>query len=270
MVEARAYIDETFDLMEHHFWSGQYGLYADEATPLWQVLPYRGQNANMHACEAMLAAFDATGELRYPQRAETLARNITVRQAGLANDLVWEHYHADWSVDWDYNRNDKSNIFRPWGYQPGHLTEWAKLLLILLRHQAHLQDSAEWILPRARHLFDTALTRAWDPEHGGIYYGFAPDYSICDDDKYFWVQAESFAAAALLGACTGEARYWDWYERIWTYAWKYFVDHRYGAWYRILTRDNRKISDKKSPAGKTDYHTMGACYEVLNVIPADA
>ena len=34
----------------------------------------------------------------------------------------------------------------------------------------------------------------------------------------------------------------------------------------ILARDNRKYSDEKSPAGKTDYHTMGACYEVLNVI----
>ncbi len=36
--------------------------------------------------------------------------------------------------------------------------------------------------------------------------------------------------------------------------------------YRILTPDNQKIINEKSPAGKTDYHTMGACYEVLNVI----
>ena len=81
---------------------------------------------------------------------------------------------------------------------------------------------------------------------------------------------QSAPAAALLGARKSEARYWLWYDHIWSYAWKYFVDHRYGAWYRILTRDNRKISDEKSPAGKTDYHTMGACYEVLNVIPANA
>ena len=45
-----------------------------------------------------------------------------------------------------------------------------------------------------------------------------------------------------------------------------FVDHKYGAWYRILTRDNKKYSDEKSPAGKTDYHTMGACYEVLEML----
>ena len=41
---------------------------------------------------------------------------------------------------------------------------------------------------------------------------------------------------------------------------------RHGAWFRILTVDNRRMSDDKSPAGKTDYHTMGACYEVLRVL----
>ena len=46
-----------------------------------------------------------------------------------------------------------------------------------------------------------------------------------------------------------------WMERV---KWAHFVDHKYGAWYRILTCDNRKYSDEKSPAGKTDYHTMGA------------
>ena len=74
--EARDHVAETFELMEQRFWEPQHGLYADEATAGWELSPYRGQNANMHGCEAMLAAFDATGELRYLHRAETLARNI--------------------------------------------------------------------------------------------------------------------------------------------------------------------------------------------------
>jgi mannose/cellobiose epimerase-like protein (N-acyl-D-glucosamine 2-epimerase family) len=263
---AGEYIDETFDLMEKRFWEKSHGLYADEATADWQVGGYRGQNANMHACEALLAAFEATGQVRYLHRAETLAHNITVRQAALYGNLIWEHYHSDWSVDPDYNRQDRTNIFRPWGFQPGHLTEWAKLLLIMERHKAHMAGSPDWLLPRAVELFDAALSKAWDHEHGGIHYGFAPDGSICDADKYFWVQAESLAAAALLGKRTGEQRYWDWYEAIWRYCWEHFIDHEHGAWYRVLSADNRKLSDEKSPAGKVDYHTMGACYEVLNVL----
>jgi mannose/cellobiose epimerase-like protein (N-acyl-D-glucosamine 2-epimerase family) len=267
LTEARAYLEETFALMESRFWSSQAGLYADEASADWSAMsPYRGQNANMHACEAMLAAFDATGDRVYLLRAETLAHNITVRQAALADGLIWEHYREDWSVDWDYNRNDKTNIFRPWGFQPGHLAEWAKLLVILERHRPQLESDGSWIAPRAIQLFDAAMTHACDQQYGGIHYGFSPDFSVCDDDKYFWVQAESLAAAALLAVRTEKARYWDWYQRIWGYSWEHFVDHRFGAWYRILARDNRKYSDEKSPAGKTDYHTMGACYEVLNVI----
>lgn len=266
--QARPWLEETYALMEQRFWEPAHGLYADEASADWsQLYPYRGQNANMHACEAMLAAFEATGEVRYLHRAETLAHNIVNRQAALANGLVWEHYHANWSVDWDYNRDDKTNIFRPWGYQPGHLTEWAKLLLIMERHAAQLQRESDWLLPRARTLFDTAMQKAWDAEHGGLYYGFGPEDEICDSDKYFWVQAESLATAALLAARTGEACYWADYQRLWQYSWQHFVDHQHGAWYRILTADNRSYSDEKSPAGKVDYHTMGACYEVLNVLP---
>jgi mannose/cellobiose epimerase-like protein (N-acyl-D-glucosamine 2-epimerase family) len=260
--EARAHLEETWQLMERHFWSEADGLYRDEIGADWrQVSPYRGQNANMHSCEAMLAAFEATGEVRYLDRAERLAHRVTIDLAGKADGLVWEHYDQNWNVDWEYNKDNPKHLFRPWGYQPGHQTEWAKLLLILERHRP-----AHWLLPTARHLFDTAMQRAWDAELAGIFYGFAPDHSICDGDKYFWVQAESFAAAALLAARSGDERYWDWYDRIWSYSWQHMVDHRYGAWFRILDQRNEKYDDKKSPAGKTDYHTMGACYEVLNVV----
>ncbi|MGE8510748.1 MAG: AGE family epimerase/isomerase, partial [Paraburkholderia terricola] len=256
--EARPMIGATFELMEHRFWDPAAGLYADEASPEWRVSSYRGQNANMHTTEALLAAHEATGHLVYLDRAERVASNITLRQAKLSQGLVWEHFHADWSVDWHYNEEDSSNIFRPWGFQPGHQTEWAKLLLILERYRP-----LPWLLPRAIELFDAAMTHAWDEDHGGLYYGFGPDGTVCDHDKYFWVQAETFATAALLGKRTGNERFWDWYDEIWRYSWAHFVDHKHGAWYRILTCDNRKYSDEKSPAGKTDYHTMGACYEVL-------
>lgn len=254
-------IVETFDLMERRFWLPEHGLYADEATPDWRLGPYRGQNANMHACEAMLAAHAATGKLRYLTRALTLADGIARRQAALADGLVWEHYHADWSPDWDYNRHDRTNIFRPWGFQTGHLTEWAKLLLMLERRLG--AAAPDWLLPTARRFFDTAVRRGWDNVHGGLVYGFAPDGGVCDADKYFWVQAESLAAAAWLAVRTGETAYWHWYDRLWAYAWRHFVDHAHGAWYRILGPDNRKLGDEKSPAGKTDYHTMGACQDVL-------
>jgi mannose/cellobiose epimerase-like protein (N-acyl-D-glucosamine 2-epimerase family) len=173
--------------------------------------------------------------------------------------LIWEHYTGDWQIDWEYNKQDPKHLFRPWGFQPGHQTEWAKLLCQLHK----LAPKQSWLLSRAVALFDVALETAWDHVNGGICYGFAPDKSICDDDKYFWVQAESFAAAYRLYKLTGEEKYLSWYQKIWNYSWQHMVDHKHGAWFRILTVDNQKIEPFKSPAGKTDYHTMGACYEVL-------
>lgn len=260
--EARPDLYCTFELMEKHLWSAKDGLYKDEASADWgTVAPYRGQNANMHGCEAMLAAYEATGDVQFLERAYTLARNVTVRQADLADGLIWEHYHTDWSIDWDYNRDDPKHLFRPWGFQIGHQTEWTKLLLMLARHR-----DEPWMVDRAKSLFDRSLAWGWDETHGGIVYGCAPDGSVCDGDKYFWVQAETFAAAALLAEKTADDRYWQWYDRIWDYAWQHCIDHEHGAWYRILNRENRKYDDCKSPAGKTDYHTMGAAYEVLTLL----
>ena len=260
ITEAQAYVHETFALMEQHFWLPEHGLYADEASVDWKIVsPYRGQNANMHSCEALIAAFEATGHEPYLDRAMLLAHNICVRQTQTTQGQIWEHYDPTWRPDWNYNQHDPQNLFRPWGYQPGHFTEWAKLLLILDRYQPK-----PWLLVTAKQLFDQALEKAWDHEYGGVCYGFSPSGDVCDADKYFWVQAESIAAAALLAQATGEQRYWDWYDTLWAYVWTHFVDHEYGAWYRILKPENSPYDKLKSPAGKTDYHTMGACYEVIN------
>ena len=283
--EARPWMDETWQLLQTRYWEEGFGLYRDEADREWIFTGYRGQNANMHMCEAMLAAYEASHDPRYLDRALLLADRMTRDQAALAGGLVWEHYDSRWNIDTDYHRDDPKHLFRPWGFQPGHQTEWAKLLLILDRHLRAGAVTVDWLLPRARDLFDRAIAAAWDDEFGGLVYGFAPEVLrkdvpgralpdgenfVCDEDKYFWVQAESIATAARLAAATNDEAYWQWYDRLWEYAWTRMVDHRFGAWYRILDRRNRKYDDEKSPAGKTDYHTMGACHDVLSVLRAQA
>ena len=262
ILKAKDYIEETYQLMEKHFWSKEYELYSDEISADWKVVSgYRGQNANMHSCEALIAAFEATGSQKYLDRALLIGKNICIRQAGLAEGLIWEHYDSNWEINWVYNKNRPDDLFRPWGFQVGHLTEWAKLLLILERHVKE-----DWLLPRAQELFDDAVEMGWDEKSEGLFYGFAPNGDISDKDKYFWVQAESLAAAAVLANRTGDDYYWEWYDRIWSFSWEHMIDHKYGAWFRILDSNNNKYDDLKSPAGKTDYHTMGACYEILKII----
>ena len=248
--------------LEQRFWQADHGLYADTISPQGELDSYRGQNANMHLCEAMIAAYEATDNPTFLTRAQLIAENICIRQADLTDGLIWEHYDEDFQPDWQYNKEDPKNLYRPWGFQPGHQTEWAKLLLQLNRHAPQ-----PWLVKKAKELFDRAFDRAWDPENGGLIYGFDPAGNCCDDDKYFWVQAESFAAAALLHQATGEAKYLSSYDKIWQYSWAHMIDHTHGAWYRVLHADNSQYSNQKSAAGaKCDYHTLGACFEVLRVL----
>lgn len=250
----------AFDRMNHAFYSAGDQAYADEITPDGVLIDYRGQNANMHMCEACLAAYESTADSDYLERAQSLIERFAFDLADQAGGLVWEHYRKDWSIDWDYNRDNPGNIFKPWGFQTGHQTEWAKLILI-----AHTHRPQQRYLDRAVALHQAAYDHGWDQQHGGLIYGFDPQHQPCDRDKYFWVQAESFASAWRLWRATGEQVFRQQYQDTWAWSWRHLVDHQYGAWFRIVGPDGRKLETTKSPAGKTDYHTMGACWDVLRV-----
>jgi len=248
-----------FDFMETYFWDAEAGAYFDERDASLAVLsPYRGQNANMHMCEALLAAWQASGEVKFLDRAESLAQKFAIELAAQSNGQIWEHYDDNWNVDMEYNIDTPNDRYRPWGFQVGHQTEWAKLLLILDGER----PNPKW-LPVAKGLYDWALQAGWDDKFGGLVYGLAPNGDICSDEKHFWVQAESFAAAWRLYKATQDEKYLQDYRRIWQWSWEHMIDHTHGAWYRVRRRNGSAINDQKSPLGKTDYHTMGACWDVL-------
>ena len=262
VTEARGWLEELDATMDARLWEEAHGLYADVASADWSVTdPYRGQNANMHGCEALLAAHAATGASRYLDRAARIAEALCLRLADQTGGLVWEHYHPGWAPDWNYAKGDFSNGYRPWGFQPGHQTEWTKLLL-----QLHARRPEGWMLARARGLFDTAVARAWDPVHGGLIYSLEPDLSVANADKYFWVQVESAAAAGLLARATGDGAYWERHDMLWRYCWAHLVDHAQGSWHKQLGPDNARIATDKGSGG-TDYHVIGACFDLLSPGP---
>ena len=145
-IESRAPRSERF------FYLGdQQAAYLDTISANGTVDTYRGQNSNMHMCEMLIAAYEATNNRTYLARAEALAHTFAVVLAAKAGGFVGEHYDEHWNINWNYNIDDPSNIYRPWGFQPGHQMEWAKNLLNLNRH-----EPAAWKVQRARELFDAA------------------------------------------------------------------------------------------------------------------
>jgi len=264
ITDAEKVIDETWAFTEEYFWYPSHEAYADERNADLTVLdPYRGQNANMHMCEALIAAWHTTHEQLYLERAHTLTNKFCFELAQQSNGLIWEHYNTDWQVDMQYNIDKPDDLFKPWGFQPGHQVEWSKLLLQL----NEIQADQRWV-DKAVMLFDTAMEKGWDKQHGGLVYGFGPDDKFADTHKYFWVHAEAIAAAWRLYKVTNKPKYLEHYNALWQWSWDHLIDHQYGAWYRIRNRDGSAFDDLKSPPGKTDYHTLGAVWDVLDTMQA--
>jgi len=263
--DAEPMIGQVFELLESRFFEPDHGLYVDEidANDWSDVADYRGQNANMHMCEALLAAHEATGEHRFLNRAELIARRICLDLSATTDGLIWEHFTDNWSVDWTYNLHDPKNLFRPFGFLPGHFVEWSKLLTLL-----HRQRPEPWMIERAELLFAAAVDKAWDEDKGGFNYTFDRQGATLDRDRYYWVLSEAIAAAALLGAATDKDVYWHWYDRFWEYSDRYLIDHVHGGWYRVVDSTGQRYDDLKSPPAKTDYHPLSACYLALSAIRA--
>ena len=258
--EAKPLIEQTWKFVEKYFWDDQHQAYADERDASLEILdPYRGQNANMHMCEALIAAWEATQEQHYLDRAQLLANRFCFELTDQTDGIIWEHYDANWQVDMEYNIDKPDDLFKPWGFQPGHQVEWTKLLLQLNEIQPD-----DKLVKKAAMLFNTAMEKGWDQEYGGLVYGFAPDGQFADAHKYFWVHAEAFAAAWRLYKVTGDKVYRKQYGELWGWSWPNLIDHQYGAWFRIRNRDGSAFDDLKSPPGKTDYHTLGAVWDVLS------
>jgi mannose/cellobiose epimerase-like protein (N-acyl-D-glucosamine 2-epimerase family) len=256
---AKELLEIVDEVTEQHFWDEEHGLYHDEWDASWSVLAaYRGQNANMHMCEAMLTAYEATGENKYLDRAYLLAKKVPIELRTKGGGMIWEHYTPDWQPDWVYNQGNTKDEFRPYGFIPGHQLEWSKLLLWLDRHR-----SESWMLETAENLYRNGWGYGHDAEHGGIYYSLSPEREVIDTDKNYWVISEAISAAALLGVKTGHDPYWDHYRQLFTYASEYFIDHIHGGWYTLLNEQNERYEGEKSVAPKADYHPAAACYQTI-------
>jgi mannose/cellobiose epimerase-like protein (N-acyl-D-glucosamine 2-epimerase family) len=256
----------VFDEQTRCYWDPQQGLLTDRWDAGFRACSaYRGQNSNMHACEALLAAWQASGERACLERAAIIAERVTGDLAAQGGGVVWEHYDAHWRIDWDHHRDRPADRYQPWGFQPGHHAEWARLLLCLHREQ----PDPRWP-QRAARLFDWALEHGWDAEHGGLVYSVAPDGRVHNADKVAWVQAEALAAAVLLAEHTGQAVYAAWAARLWQHIAAHFVHPRHGTWRRWLDAQHRRPADAPAADNPTDYHALAACHEWLTVLEGKA
>ena len=258
--DAGRLIGDITEVLETKFWEPGPGVSAEEFREDWSPFSaYRGQNSNMHLTEALMAAFEATGERSYLDKAERIADRILRVGAGGADWRVPEHYHADWSVDAAYVGPD---VFRPHGYTPGHAMEWARLALQLW---ALGGKRVEWLPDAARRLFAQAVAQGWDPR-GGLYYTLNYDGTPRVRDRLWWPICEGIGAAHFLASLDGDEFHEAWYRRLWDFAARRLIDARQGGW-RPQLDDAFAVPAQGYFTGKPDiYHALQACLIPLHGI----
>ena len=260
--DADAALADVAEILETRFWDKAHGASAEEFREDWTSFShYRGQNANMHLTEALMAAFEATGDNSFLAKAESIADLILRRSAAAYDWRVPEHYRADWTVDRNYKGSD---MFRPYGVTPGHALEWTRLALQLWALGGR---RLAWLPDAARGLFARALAEGWDKRRGGVYYTLEWDGAPRVRDRLWWPVCEGIGAATFLGALDGGADFEAWYRRLWGFAARRFIDRRDGGWLPQLDDSLEPIAGYF--VGKPDlYHALQAC--LIPLYPTDS
>lgn len=250
--DADRLLADVSDVLLTRFWEADKGAFAEEFAADWSpISTYRGQNSNMHMTEALMAAYEATGDKSYLDMAESAATIVIRRHAAEHGWRVAEHFDDAWELNRDYVNGD---VFRPFGTTPGHSLEWARLLLQLWEMTGRRSD---WLPKAAKALFARAAADSWDGENGGFFYTLDWSGKPHLRNRLWWPCAEGIGAAAFLNAIDGAPEYEIWYRRIWDFVASELIDREHGGW---LTQPTDSQGAPVLFEGKPDiYHALQAC-----------
>ena len=133
----------------------------------------------------MLAAFEATGETRYLDRAETLARRICVDLAGHAGGVDLGTFPGGLDDRLGLQQGRSQSSVPPLWLPSGPYDRMGQAAVLLDRYRA-----SDWMLRTAVHLYETAMAKAPISNGAGCTTATAGRRAL-DLDKYHWVHCET-------------------------------------------------------------------------------
>lgn len=263
---ANELLENIDSVIDKYFWDEKYQMMNNSWDLSFEKLDtYRGINANMHAVEALCAAFDVTGNEKYRQRSYVICRTAIDVFAKNNNWMLPEHFNDKWEVDKDFNIDNPADPFCPFGVTIGHLFEWSRLILQLQLQIEGTALDASWIMPGAKSLYQKAKEFGWAADGtDGFVYTIDWDGKPVVRSRMFWVAAEAVMTAYTLWEFTQDDSYLNDYSMWWKYIDTYVLDKTNGSWFHELD-PNQAVVAHTWPGKPDTYHAFNAC--ILQMYP---
>ena len=256
---AEELLERALKTFDEKFWNEEEGLTVDTWNTEFDTLSdYRGINANMHTVEAFLAAADALCDEKYRVRAGRIIEKVI----GWAKDNDWripEHFTSQWVPELEYNKENKTDQFKPYGATPGHGIEWARLI-VQWATSTFVEDEteADSYIDAAVNLYNQAVKDGWARDgKPGLAYTTDWQGNPIVKDRMHWTLAEAINTSAILAGITGEDKYCEDYAMFMEYLDDTVHDKVNGSWFHQLDENNEVIGTVWP--GKSDlYHAFQA------------
>ena len=208
----------------------------------------KSMNTNLHVLEAYTNLIRACEDERAHNALKSLLR-ITL------DKIINSDFHFELFFDMNWKSLTKDISY-------GHDIEGSWLL-----YEAALAVGDKNLISKTKQtalaIAEVTYNAAIDRKNGGLISG-------CNEaghkyaKKEWWPQAEAVVGFYNAYELSGEQKYLDAADDIWTYIHKYFADHVHGEWHNELTFDNTPDTGMpKAGFWKCPYHNARACFEIV-------
>lgn len=133
--------------------------------------------------------------------------------------------------------------------------------------RALVREDEPATLSLGHRVWSHALAHGEDAAHGGFFNEGVAGAPARDRRKIWWVQAEAVQSALWMHAATGEACYFDAFQRLWAFARDRMIDGQHGGWFAEVSEDGAmRVDAKKGHIWKGAYHTGRALLNVARML----
>jgi len=217
--------------------------------------PYKDQNTTIHIMEAYAELYRVWPNMKLKKQLSMLlilVRDKITTDKGTMNlffDQQWRPISYKDSSEQNYALDHVSF---------GHDIETA--FLMLDASDALGIKNYEYTLKIAKKMVDHSKNYGLDSAIGGIYekgYYFNDKLKVVDSTKNWWSQAEGLNSFSLFSELYPNEKYNNYFNELWGYTSKYFIDWEYGGWHEKGI--DMEPEFKFSPKGhiwKGSYHTV--------------